>query len=243
MNDDDILYLVRAELEAEFGPDLLGVAAGGSRLRGEGDAYSDIDLVVVIAQGRRQRRNIVVGGVEVEMFINPPFQIYRYLREDLEDGRGLMQHLLSTARIIYDPAGTMQELRREATAQWQSGPAPLSLRERGWAARYAPADGLRDIRDVLYMDPLRAAFLLGQWLPLIINNHYRIAGRWLAKPKRVLLDLETWDAAAAALARRAVVGPLPERVAALEELIQHSLAPLGGPMPLAWSSEWDEVQP
>lgn len=242
MNDNDIIKVALAELRAEFGSDLEGIAAGGSRLRGEGNAYSDIDMVVVIAQPRRQRRNIVVHGVEVEMFINPLFQVLRYLREDYQDGRGLMQHLLSTAQIVYDPQGAIAELQREATAQWHTGPAPLSLREHGWAARYAPADGLRDIRDVLD-DPVRAAYLLGEQLPRVINNHYRIAGRWLNKPKRVLLDLASWDPRAAELARAAVGGTLAERLAALEALIEHTLAPLGGPMPLAWSSEWEELQP
>jgi len=89
---------------------------------------------------------------------------------------------------------------------------------------------------------MRAAYLVGAQLPQIINNHYRIAGRWLAKPKRVLLDLESWDPRAAELARSATVGTLSERVAALEALIEHTLAPLGGPMPLAWSSEWEELE-
>jgi Nucleotidyltransferase domain len=242
MNDYNIVKVALADLEVEFGPDLLGVAAGGSRLRGEGNANSDIDVVVVIAQPRRQRRNIVLHGVEVEMFINPLFQIHRYLREDYDDGRGLMQHLLSTAQIVFDPRGAMEALQREAIALWQAGPAPLAPHERAWAMRYAAADGLRDIWDVRD-DPLRAAYLLGEQLPRVISNHYRIAGRWLVKPKRVLLDLESWDPRAAELARRAAAGPLAERIAALEALIDHTLTPLGGPMPLAWNSEWEALEP
>ena len=42
MNDPAIIDLVVQRLRAEFEADLLGVLAGGSRLRGEGDANSDL---------------------------------------------------------------------------------------------------------------------------------------------------------------------------------------------------------
>lgn len=242
MQDTAILQQVLSLLQAEFGDDLLGVLATGSRIRGEGDATSDIDLPVVIAQPRRQRRNMVVEGVEVEMFLNPPFQIRRYFADERASGRGAEQHMWATGRIFYDPQGFMAELQAEALAQWQAGPLPLSTAER-WLARYTAADGLRDIVDVLDADPERAAYLIGRMLPEVVNMFYRIQRRWLVKPKRVLLDLATWDTTAANLATAACSGTASERFAALEGLISHVLTSLDGPMPLTWSIDWEELKP
>lgn len=242
MQDTAILQQVLSLLQAEFGDDLLGVLAAGSRIRGEGDATSDIDLPVVIAQPRRQRRNSVVEGVEVEMFLNPPFQIRRYFADERASGRGAEQHMWVTGRIFYDPQDVMAELQAEALAQWQAGPPPLSTAER-WLARYTAADGVRDIVDVLDADPERATYLIGRLLPEVVNTFYRIQRRWLVKPKRVLLDLATWDTTAANLASSACSGTARERFAALEGLISHTLTSLGGAMPLTWAIDWEELKP
>ena len=63
MDDHAIIELVLKHLRAEFGNDLLGVLAGGSRLRGEGDLHSDLDVVVVIARPERRRWNIVMADL------------------------------------------------------------------------------------------------------------------------------------------------------------------------------------
>ena len=242
MQDTAILQQVLALLQDEFGDELLGVLATGSRLRGEGDLTSDIDLPVVINQPRRQRRNIVVDGVEVEMFLNPPFQIRRYFADDRASGRGAEQHMWSTGTILYDPQGIMAELQSEAQEQWSAGPPPLSEVGRG-LARYNAADGLRDIQDVLEIDPNRAIYLIGRMLPDVINTFYRIQGRWQVKPKRMLLDLATWDASAARLAISAGTGSASQRFAALNALVEHTLTALDGPMPLTWSIDWEEIKP
>ncbi len=242
MNDEAIIQHVLAELRAEFGDDLLGVLATGSRIRGEGDANSDIDLHVVIAQPRRQRRNVVVAGVEVEMFLNPPCQIRRYFKDGRASGRGVDQHMWSTGRVVYDPRGVLAELQAEAQAQWKAGPPPLPP-EQLWMYRYAAADMLRDIGDVLHSDPERAVYLIGAEIPQVVDDYYRIAGRWRVKRKRVLNDLATWDAHAATLARQACAGAPDERYHALHALVEHCLAALGGPMPLVWQNEWEELSP
>lgn len=241
MHDDAIIQQVRARLYAEFREDLAGVLATGSRVRGEGDATSDIDLHVVIASARRQRRNIVVDGVEVEMFINPPFQIRRYMDDDRQQGRGSEQHMFVTGRIIYDPHGIVAGLVADARAQWEAGPPPLTTVDH-WRYRYGAADMLRDISDVIDTDPERAAYLIGGLLPQIIAMHYRIAGRWSVKPKRTLNNLKTWDPTAANLARQTSVGPVAARASAMETLTEHVLAPLGGPMPLVWATDWEELE-
>jgi predicted nucleotidyltransferase len=244
MDDHAIVEQALQRLRSEFGNELLGVLVGGSRMRSEGDPHSDIDVVVVVDRPARKRWNFAIGGVEVETLINPPFQMRRYFEEERNDGRGVMPHLCSTGQIIFDPQGLMATLQSEARAVWDAGPPPLSDRER-WQFRYYAADTLRDLADIETSDKERAVFLMGLILPMVINQHYRISGRWLSKPKRLFNDLEEWDRDAARLARRACNdGANPgDRCAAVRALVDHVLAPLGGVMPIEWNTEWELLEP
>jgi hypothetical protein len=237
MYDQDRLFeQLIAILRAEFGEDLLGVLATGSRIHSTPGPTSDLDAHVIIAQPRRQRRNILLAGVEVEMFINPPFQIRRYF-----SSRGMDEHMFTFGRAIYDPHGVVAGLQAEARERWEAGPPPL---EATWMPRYFAADLLRDLEDVAGHDEASAELLIVQIVEQLIESHYRLNRRWPAKAKRRLADLERWDAQAAQLARTALVcGPLDARRAALDALAAHVLAPLGGLMPLEWRNEWEELQP
>jgi hypothetical protein len=223
-------------LQAEFGDELLGVLATGSRIHGTPGPTSDLDVHVLIAQPRRQRRNIVLGGLEVEMFINPPFQIRRYFSD-----RGVDEHMFTFGRALYDPHGVVAQLQAEARARWQAGP-PVVID--AWMHRYGPADLLRDLDDIGTSDAAAANLLIARIVDQLVESHYRLNRRWPAKPKRRLADLEGWDARAAQLVRMALgCGPLEDRRTALDQLAAHALAPIGGLMPLEWRNEWDELQP
>lgn len=242
MNDHAIIRQAIERIRAEFGSDLLGIIVGGPRLRSEGDPHSDLDFVVVIAQPQRKRWNFLIEGVEVETLINPAFQIRRYFEDEQKDGRGLMPHLCSTGRIVLDTQGLMAGLQAEATSIWQGGPPPLSERER-WQFRYHTADALRDLADVETSDPERAVFLIGLLLPKLIDQHYRISGRWLSKPKRILNDLARWDPIAASNARQACKddATVSERCSSVRTLANHVLTPLGGIMPTEWKTDWEPL--
>jgi hypothetical protein len=243
MDDRGTIEQVVERLRSEFGSELLGVLVGGSRLRSEGDPYSDIDVVVVVDRPCRKRWNFIIDGIEIETLINPPFQIRRYFIQDRQDGRGLMPHLLSTGHIVFDPQHLMASLQEEARAIWNAGPPPLSDRER-WEFRYHAADALRDLADVETADKQRAVFLIGLILPMIINQHYRIAGRWLSKPKRLFNDLSDWDTTTARLARQCCNDDvnINARCSAVRALVDHVLAPLGGIMPIEWNTEWEPIE-
>src|SRR5262245_55635017 len=237
MDDQDRLFeQLIAMLRAEFGEDLLGVLATGSRIHRTPGPTSDLDAQGIIGQPRRQRRNIVLDGVEVEMFINPPFQIRRYFSD-----RGTDEHMFTFGRAIYDPHGVVAGLQAEARERWEAGPPPL---ETMWMPRYFAADLLRDLEDVAAHDEATAELLIARIVEQLIASHYQLNRRWPIKPKRRLADLERWDAQAAQLARTVLVrGPLDLRRAALDALASHVLAQLGGLMPLEWRIEWDELQP
>jgi len=244
MDDLAIIELVVQRLRTEFGADLLGVLAGGSRLRGEGDANSDLDIVVVISNPQRRRWNLMITGVEIEMFINPPFRMRRYFEEERLSGRGQMSHLCATGQVVFDPQGEMAAIQSEARAILEAGPPPLTEQER-WQFRYHAADSLRDIEDVRMKDEETTGLLLALVLFQLIDYHYRISGRWLHKRKRVMSDLVRWDAVASRLARQScsIADTISARCAAIRALADHVLAPLGGVMPIEWGTDWEFVKP
>ncbi|HEU5104136.1 MAG TPA: hypothetical protein VFU22_34200 [Roseiflexaceae bacterium] len=227
-----------ALLRAEFGDELLGVLATGSRIHGTPGPTSDLDVHVVIAQPRRQRRNIVLAGAEIEMFINPAFRVPLYF-QDRHPGT---IHMFAFGRAIYDPRDVVAQLQDHARVLWQAGPVPYQQAEL-WMPRYFAADMLRDLID-LGEDEAAAGLQIARLVDQLIEVHCRLQGRWPGKPKRRLAELADWAPVAAQLARAALAGgPLAERRAAVERLTEHVLGPIGGPMPLEWQTEWEPLMP
>src|SRR5215207_8863670 len=156
-----------ALLRAEFGDDLLGVLATGSRIHSTPGPTSDLDVHVVIDQPRRQRRNILLAGLEIEMFINPPFQIQRYMADGGND-----IHMFTFGRAIYDPQGVIIQLQDQARTLWQAGPPTLAESAR-WMPRYALADMLRDLTD-LGEDEAAASLQIARIVDQLIETHCRL---------------------------------------------------------------------
>lgn len=225
-----------ALLRAEFGDDLLGVLATGSRIHSTPGPTSDLDVHVVIAQPRRQRRNFLLDGLEIEMFINPPFQIQRYLADGGND-----IHMFTFGRAIYDPQGLIGQIQDQARALWQAGP-PALAESAHWLPRYAAADMLRDLID-LGEDEAAADLQIARIVDQLIETHCRLNRRWPSKPKRRLAELAGWAPELAQLAGAALTEKtLTERRAAVQRMAELVLAPIGGLMPLEWRNEWEPLQ-
>jgi hypothetical protein len=222
-------------LHAEFGEELLGVLATGSRIHGTPGPTSDLDVHVLIDQPRRQRRNILLDGVEIEMFINPPFQIHRYMSAGGND-----IHMFAFGRAIYDPLGLIGQLQDQARALWQAGPPALADSAR-WMPRYFAADMLRDLTD-LGDDEAAAGLQIARIVDQLIDTHCRLNRRWPSKPKRRLAELAAWAPELARLASATqTASTLAARRAAVQHLADLVLAPIGGLMPLEWRNEWEPL--
>jgi hypothetical protein len=170
-----------ALLRGEFGDELLGMLATGSRIHGTPGPTSDLDVHVVIAQPRRQRRNIVLGGVEIEMFINPAFRVPIYF-QDRHPGT---IHMFAFGRAIYDPHGVVAQLQEQARRLWQAGPPPYAEAEL-WMPRYAAADMLRDLAD-LREDEDAASLQIARLVDQLIDTlppEPALAGQAQAPPER-----------------------------------------------------------
>lgn len=225
-------------LQAEFGADLLGVLVAGSYIYGTPTATSDLDTHVLIDRPQRRRRNILLDGLEIEMFINPPFRIAGYF-----DERGVTTHMFAFGRAIFDPQGIVARLQMQARMVWERGPQPIAKRDE-WLHRYRPADWLRDLDDIGDSDSATATLLIVTIVEQLLATHYQQHGRWPAKLKRRLADLAAWDAQAADLVRRALTDvAFDERRRAVAQLADHVLAPFGGLAAAEWTMEWEPLEP
>ena len=122
--------------------DLLGVLATGSRIHGTPGPTSDLDVHVVIDQPRRQRRNIILDGLEIEMFINPAVSDPTAIWPTAET-----ISICSPSAARSTIPGFIVQLQNRARALWQAGPPALAESAR-WMPRYAAADMLRDLIDL-----------------------------------------------------------------------------------------------
>jgi hypothetical protein len=233
---DQLFDPLIALLRAEFGQELLGVLATGSRIHGTPGPTSDLDVHVLIDQPRRQRRNILLDGVEIEMFINPPFQIQRYMAAGGND-----IHMFAFGRAIYDPRGLIGQIQDQARALWQAGP-PALADSAHWMPRYFAADMLRDLTD-LGDDEAAAGLQIARIVDQLIETHCRLNRRWPSKPKRRLAELAIWAPELARLANATqTASTLAARRAAVQRMADLVLAPIGGLMPLEWRNEWEPLE-
>jgi hypothetical protein len=171
---------------------------------GRYDKNSDLDFYVVIDAPWRQRRQFRRDGVPVELFLNPPARIERYLKEGESD----TIYMLAFGRILFDRNGEVTRLAARARERWDQGPDPLSKQEEV-LARYRIVDALEDADDVQERDPAAAMLALHQALAACLRALYARHRRWPAKTKCLPEDLERWHPDAAACVRDAALAPNP----------------------------------
>jgi predicted nucleotidyltransferase len=230
-------------LRDEFGESLRAIGFTGSRANGREYRSSDLDLIVIIRGNQRQRRNIVVDGFEVEMFINPEPQIEENFASDVRDGRGIAIHMFMTCEVLFDREQCLAQLIVQAKQLWDAGPDPLGPSE-VWRHRYHAADLLRDLEDAAHdNNSSTSAYIEMVLLRHAVETLYRIMRRWRPKHKGLLADLFQWDRAAGELINRYFSALPGERYEVLERLASHCLIRVGGVMPIAWRSDWESVGP
>ncbi|MBX4928930.1 nucleotidyltransferase domain-containing protein [Rhizobium binae] len=101
--------------------------ATGSLMRGEGTAFSDIDLVVVFPSLERAwRESFTHEGFPVEAFIHDEETLAHYLHVDAEGGCPIMVNMVATGRIVGADTGRAGIIQAKAAAVLAAGPKPLA---------------------------------------------------------------------------------------------------------------------
>lgn len=165
-------------------PDATAVFAAGSLIRGEGTAYSDLDLVVVrSALASAYRESFRFDGCPVEAFVHDRQTLeYFFFEIDRPSGIPALPQMVVEGVEIPAPNDVSRALKAQAASVMAMGPPALDAEtERRW--RYGVTDLLDDLRDPRSIDELVAtgARLYEQ----LADYHLRRQGRWSGRGKAI----------------------------------------------------------
>lgn len=181
-------------------PDLLGIIASGSIVRGTPALTSDLDIYAIHSRPVRQRVQRWFNSIPAEIFVNPPDQIPRYIEREHTQARPITAHMISTGFIVIALDPVIEELQAIAAAAYAKPPDPSP--ERLTSSRYMAAAHLEDGLDMLDERPETAKMILT--LAVYDMLHYRFLemNRFRPRDKDLLTTLEVVDADLATLAHR-----------------------------------------
>lgn len=180
---DRIIRAANAIREQRYA-DAAIVFAAGSFVRGEGTAYSDLDLVVIYETlPSAYRESFRFGDFPVEAFVHDPETLnYFFLDVDRPSGiPALAQMVLEGIEVPRQNtlAYSFKELAASVIAM---GPPALSMEDRR-RLRYGITDVVDDLRDPRSQDELIAT---GSQLYETVANYYLwTKGLWVARGKSI----------------------------------------------------------
>jgi hypothetical protein len=180
--------LREADLFIRRGYDPIGIVAGGTILRGEWQANSDLDFVVIHQASWRQRVQIRLNTVPIELFVNPAAEFRHAMQREAAAGRPAMTHLIASGKVLLDDMGVIQTLRREAREILERG--PVIPREGLQARDYANATLFEDAVDIIAIDPERSRSMMTEAIARAAELWFLRAGRWLPRTKLLFSELE-----------------------------------------------------
>ena len=160
------------------------IFAAGSIVRGEGTAFSDLDLVVVYAQvAAAYRESFRFDGYPVEAFVHDPATLeYFFLEVDRPSGVPALPQMVVEGIAIPEPTAISRELKQRAAAVIAAGPPALDA-ESERRMRYFVSDLLDDLRA-----PRSRHELMGTGARLyeqLADYHLRRRGLWSGKGKGI----------------------------------------------------------
>lgn len=165
---------------------------GGSVVRGDATATSDLDIVIVTRETQKAyRQSLYASGWPVEAFVNTPVSYRAFFASDAQRRRPSLPRMCAEGIILIDRNGSAQRIQREAQALLDQGPEPLSEAE-VTQLRYQLTDSLDDFAGSVR--PGESFFLAATVAELaaeLILGYHR---QWIGKGKWVLRALHAFDA-------------------------------------------------
>lgn len=176
MKNQNVLEVAHKIKELHY-PDAAVAFAAGSVFRGEGNEFSDIDIVVLYDEPFEdvRRESIIVEGWPVEAFIqNVQAQEY-FFDKNYKDGVPVMLNLVIEGVEIPGPCALSQQQKAEALRIYHQGPAPLDDKDMR-ARRYHLSDAIDDLRGCV--KPHEGCAILSKLYMNLADFHLRAAGNW-----------------------------------------------------------------
>lgn len=153
----------------------------GSIMRGEGTAFSDIDLVVVFPSLERAwRESFTEDGFPVEAFVHDAQTLAHYLHRDADSGYPIMVNMVATGSILGPDIDSARLIQAKASDILAAGPKPLA--GAGYdMLRYQVTDLADDLRGARPPEEVAAiaALLYQQLADLILLGR----GAWTGRGK------------------------------------------------------------
>jgi predicted nucleotidyltransferase len=180
---DDIISVANA-IRSDRYVDAIVVFAAGSILRGEGTAYSDLDLVVVYNKlPCAYRESFRFGGYPVEAFVHDPETLeYFFCEVDRPSGIPALPQMVLEGVEIPATSNESRALKEHAASMIAAGPPSLDAATEQ-RRRYALTDLLDDLRDPRSRDELIGTG--AQLYEQLADYHLRRHGLWSAKGKAI----------------------------------------------------------
>ncbi|KZS54308.1 MULTISPECIES: nucleotidyltransferase domain-containing protein [Rhizobium] len=168
----------------------------GSIMRGEGTAFSDIDLVVVFPSLERAwRESFTEDGFPVEAFVHDAQTLAHYLHRDADSGYPIMVNMVMTGCILGPDIDSARLIQAKAADILAAGPKPLAGADYDML-RYQVTDLADDLRGARPPEEVAAiaALLYQKLADLILLGR----GAWSGRGKWAPRVLKTLDAQLAA---------------------------------------------
>ncbi|HEY9844037.1 MAG: nucleotidyltransferase domain-containing protein [Candidatus Sericytochromatia bacterium] len=221
---------VAARLVTQEFPDCLAAFLAGSVIREEHTPTSDLDMVIVTESDAAApyRRSLFRGGWPVELFVNTPASLRRFLASDCARRRPSMPQMCAEGLIVWQTDDWAERIKDEAVQLLTAGPPPLSEDE-ALVARYHISDLLEDLRgsqrpeESIFIAPLLAEAAIN--FHLVSKGHWQGQGKWLHRALKKVDPLLA-DRLVESLQRLYC----DRLVLPLIQLVEELLAPSGGPL-------------
>ena len=106
-----------------------GIIVHGSWARGDNDAASDIDLLVVLRSGPTVEQVRSILDTQVEIYKGTLASLRERLHQDQPLNNNFILNALHEGLIFVDRDGVIGALMKEADARWAKGPSPMTAAE------------------------------------------------------------------------------------------------------------------
>jgi predicted nucleotidyltransferase len=181
MRPEHLIGVTKEILQSKYSLAAFAFLAG-SIVRGEGTAFSDLDIIVIFSElANPYRESFYFEGFPVETFVHTPESLDCFFERDAKEGVPSLAVMVSEGIVVPKETDLSEKLKQKAN-EILAHPRPITKDEID-ILRYQLTDLLDDIRD-----PRSKAELIGTGTGLyqILAEFYlRTNGHWSAKRKSI----------------------------------------------------------
>ncbi len=172
-------------------PGARSVLLTGSVARGTVTSTSDVDLVVLLAEGEGARRETLDwDGTTVDLFAYDSAGLDRWLAKDTERRRPVLCSLILDGVLVAGDPGAAERARAAAATIFAAGPRPTSAAELA-RMRYCVTDLLLDLEGSA--DRAETLVLAAALVHDAGDLLLAAAGRWTGSGKWLIREIKAYD--------------------------------------------------